>query len=132
MWAVPECESVGEVRSVHMFRVGGLPLPRLQVELRDASGRLRGRVDFDWEEFWHCGEFDGIAKYGRLNPFSGIGAGQVLVDEKRREDRIREHPRGVSRWTWGDLDRPLVTCQQIRVGMERSRRLYGHDRTIIA
>ncbi len=128
MWAAPECESVGEVRSVYMFRMGGLPIPRMQVDFFDGHGGLLGRVDFDWEDFWHCGEFDGLVKYGRLNPYSGADLGQVLVEEKRREDRIREIPRGMSRWIYADLNSPKATCQRIRAAMEQSRRLYGRPR----
>lgn len=124
-WAAPECESVGEVRSMYMFRMGGLPIPRMQVEFFDARGTSVGRVDFDWEDFWHCGEFDGLVKYGRLNPYSGGNLGQVIVDEKRREDRVREQLRGMSRWIYADLNSPAATCHRIRAAMEQSRRLYG-------
>lgn len=131
-WAAPQCESVGEIRSVHMFRLGGLPLPEPQVELREPSGKLLGRVDFDWDDYGHCGEFDGLVKYGRLNPHSSTEVGQSLVQEKRREDRIRGYPRGMSRWIWSDLSRPADTCKQIFAAMEQSRRLYRRARTIIA
>jgi len=124
-WASPECESVGELRSLYMFRMGGVPIPRMQVEYFDADGFSLGRVDFDWEEFRHCGEFDGLLKYGRLNPYSGDNLGHVIVDEKRREDRIRESGRGMSRWVWSDLHSPRATCQRILAGIEQSRRLYG-------
>lgn len=125
VWANPRCESVGEVRSLYMFRMGGLPVPRMQVEYVDASGTSVGRVDFDWEEFAHVGEFDGLAKYGRLNPYGGGDLGQAVVDEKRREDRIRALGRGMSRWVWADLHSPASTCRRIRAAMEQSRRLHG-------
>lgn len=125
LWAAPECESVGELRSVYMFRMGGLPIPNIQVELFDTHGLLVGRVDFEWPDFWHCGEFDGRVKYGRLNPHVGDQAGRVLVEEKRREDRIRALPRGMTRWVYAELNSPGATCQRIRVAMEQSRRLYG-------
>lgn len=125
VWAAPECESVGEVRSIYMFRMGRLPIPRMQVEYCDASGSSVGRVDFDWDDHWHVGEFDGLVKYGRLNPYAGSDLGRVIVDEKRREDRIRELGRGVSRWTWSDLHSPAKTCGRLRAALEQSRRLYG-------
>lgn len=132
LWSTPEAESVGEVRSLYMFRMGGLPIPRMQVEFFDDDGRLIARVDFDWEDFCHCGEFDGLFKYGRLNPHSGDLAGQVLVDEKIREDRVRAVPRGMSRWIYADFNRPAETCARIRAAMEQSRRLYGLPaRTVI-
>lgn len=133
VWASPDIESVGEGRSLYMFRVGGLPIPRLQVQLQDGQGRDIGRVDFEWEDFWHCGEFDGLVKYGRLNPYSGDRLGQVIVDEKLREDRIRALPRGMSRWVYADFNSPVATCRQIGAAMEQSRRLYGRPaRTVIA
>ena len=125
VWAAPEAESVGEVRSVYMFRMGRMPIPRMQVEYFDADGLSIGRVDYDWDEFWHVGEFDGLFKYGRLNPYGGGNLGQVIIDEKRREDRIRDVGRGMSRWVWSDLHTPAETCRRLRAAMERSRRLYG-------
>lgn len=133
LWASPECESVGESRSLYMFRMGGLPVPRMQVEYFDADGCSLGRVDFDWEDFWHLGEFDGLSKYGRLNPYGGADLGQVVVDEKRREDGLRRLGLGMSRWVWADLHSPAATCRRIRAEMEQSRRLYGKvPRTVFA
>jgi hypothetical protein len=128
VWASAECESVGEVRSIYLFRMGGLPVPRMQVEYFDADGTSLGRVDFAWEDFWHLGEFDGLSKYGRLNPYRGANLGQVVVEEKRREDRLRELGLGMSRWIWADLHSPAATCERIRAAMEQSRRLYGSPR----
>src|SRR5690606_33823301 len=79
VWASPECESVGEARSLYLFRMGGLPIPRMQVEYFDGEGTSLGRVDFAWEDFWHLGEFDGLFKYGRLNPYDGAQLGQAVV-----------------------------------------------------
>ncbi|WP_286930748.1 MULTISPECIES: type IV toxin-antitoxin system AbiEi family antitoxin domain-containing protein [Aeromicrobium] len=131
VWAAPQCESVGEVRSIYMFRMGGLPMPRMQVEFFDATGTSLGRVDFEWEDFFHCGEFDGLQKYGRLNPYGGGNLGQVIVDEKRREDRIRDLGRGMSRWVWSDLYSPSATCQRIRTSLEQSRRLHARPTATI-
>ncbi len=131
IWARPECESVGEARSLYMFRMGKLPVPRMQIEYFDIHGLSIGRVDFEWEDFWHCGEFDGLVKYGRLNPYSGANLGQVIVDEKVREDKLRDLPRGMSRWIYADLHRPAATCDRIRAAMERSRRLYGRPRQTV-
>lgn len=132
LWAAPECESVGEIRSVHMFRRGGIPIPRMQVNVHDAHGVWVARLDFDWEDFHHCGEFDGLAKYGRLNPYASSMQGQVLVDEKLREDAVRDLGRGMSRWIWRELETPRATCRRISVAMEQSRRLFGAaPRTIL-
>lgn len=131
VWASAECESVGEARSLYMFRMGGLPVPRMQVEYIDAAGRVVGRVDFAWDDFWHVGEFDGLFKYGRLNPYGGGELGQAVVDEKRREDCLRELGMGMSRWVWADLHSPVATCRRIRAAMEQSRRLYGRPRATV-
>lgn len=132
LWSEPEFESPGEVRSMYAFRMGGLPIPRLQVELFDREGCSVARVDFDWEDFWHCGEFDGLFKYGRLNPYSSGDLGQSIVDEKIREDGVRALPRGMSRWIWADFNSPAALCARLRAAMEQSRRLYGRPaRTVI-
>lgn len=125
LWAAPGCETVGEIRSMFMFRHGNVPIPRMQVHLYDATGGWIAVVDFDWEDFFHCGEFDGVQKYGRLNPYADSVAGRVLVDEKLREDMIRDLPRGMSRWVFPELQTPDVTCRRILAALERSRRLYG-------
>lgn len=131
LWSTDEAESVGEVRSLYMFRMGGLPIPRMQVEFFDHDGKLIARVDFDWEDFWHCGEFDGVWKYGRLNPYSAENLGQTIVDEKIREDRVRALSRGMSRWIFADLNRPVQTCARIKAAMEQSRRLYGRPQPTV-
>ena len=121
--AEPRCESVGEVRSMYFFAAQGLPIPTPQVELSDADG-VFARGDFTWLEHHHVGEFDGLVKYGRLNPHRGDAAGQVLVEEKRREDRIRALDYGVSRWTTNDLGptNRARTAERIRAALELSRR----------
>jgi len=82
----------------------GLPAPTLQAEIRDAAGRLIGRVDF-----LLCGrlivEFDGTTKYGE-------GAGAVVA-EKWREDRLRACGYQVVRVGWADLDQPQATADRI-------------------
>lgn len=126
--AEPACESVGEVRSLHMFSVTGVPRPEVQFRLM-SHGIEVARNDFGWEEWRHVGEFDGLIKYGRLNPYSDVELGQVLVDEKRREDAVRDEYFGMSRWIWTDLDpsRRTNTAARILAGLERSRRLYARN-----
>ena len=121
--AEPACESVGEVRSMHFFATHGIPRPVPQVVLADSEGEF-GRGDFGWLDFWHVGEFDGLIKYGRLNPYSSELSGEVLVMEKRREDRVRDLELGVSRWGHIDLapDRRDDLARRILAGLDRSRR----------
>ncbi len=106
------------------FSTHAIPLPVPQHEIRDASGRLVGRSDFWWELFHHVGEFDGLVKYGRLNPYD-TDVGRVLVDEKRREDAFRGLGHGVSRWTWSELEprRSATTAGRIKADLDRSRRI---------
>lgn len=95
-------ESVGESRSRIALRAAGLPDPVLQwrVVARDGTSM---RTDFAWPQQRTVGEFDGRVKYGRLLR-SGQDPGQIVFDEKRREDRLRELGLSVVRWTWADLD----------------------------
>jgi predicted transcriptional regulator of viral defense system len=64
----------------------GLSVPELQVELHDSRGFL-ARVDAWYEEAAVAIEFDGRVKY--LDPRDGRSAGEVLWQEKRREDQVR-------------------------------------------
>jgi hypothetical protein len=64
----------------------GLPAPELQVELHDSRGFL-ARVDAWYEDAAVAIEFDGRVKY--LDPRDGRSPGEVLWQEKRREDRVR-------------------------------------------
>ena len=123
--AEPRCESVGEVRSMYMFGCTRIPRPEVQYEVT-RSGLVIARSDFAWLPYRHLGEFDGLIKYGRLNPYSGTELGQVVVDEKRREDEVRDENFGMSRWTWRDLapKRRPATADRILAGLDRSRRLY--------
>jgi predicted transcriptional regulator of viral defense system len=120
-------ESVGESRSrVAIARVG-LPPPTLQWQVRDAAGRLVGRVDFGWPEEGVVGEFDGRLKYGGVGygraryRQAGYEAGgpagaerdavEAVYREKRREDELRAQRLTVVRWSWADLERfePVAT-----------------------
>lgn len=114
----PRSESAGESASrVHMH-LDGLPRPDLQRVIYDADGLSVGRVDFVWDEHRTVGEFDGQGKYNELRP-KGISKGDVVDDEKQREDRIRDAGWAVARWGWSDLYRP---------GVIRGRLLRAFDR----
>ncbi len=128
----PRLESVGEVRSLFMMWSHGVPHPELQWQVTTSGGVVVARVDFGWVEDRHTGEFDGLVKYGRLNPYS-TDAGRVLTDEKIREDAVRAQSLGMSRWGWSDLgaSRSAGTARRINEGREHSRRLYGRNRTTI-
>jgi hypothetical protein len=127
------CESVGEVRSLHLFWREGLPRPQPQYEVVNVAGVVVARTDFAWLDHRHLGEFDGMVKYGRLNKYLAE-PGRAITDEKAREDRARAEQFGMSRWTWPGLDprQARHTANLIRAGMAQSARLYLRNRTIIA
>jgi hypothetical protein len=95
-------ESVGESRSRVAIARAGLPVPVLQFPLHALDGRYLGRADFGWPERRTVGEFDGLIKYGRLTA-SGRSAADVVVDEKLREDAVRDTGTRFTRWIWADL-----------------------------
>jgi len=76
-------ESLGRLRILG----SGLPPPELQMDLSGPRGFV-GRVDAWYEDAAVAVEFDGRVKYD--DPFRGRTAAQVLWDEKRREDAIRD------------------------------------------
>ena len=78
-----------------------LPAPDLQCRFADSRG-LIGIVDFYWPEFGLVGEFDGLGKYFRDELMNGRDAASVVVDEKRRENRLRAVDLRVARWEWSD------------------------------
>lgn len=64
----------------------GLPTPELQVEIRTGGG-LVGVVDAWFDDAAVAVEFDGRVK--DTDPWRERDAGQVLWEEKRREDALR-------------------------------------------
>jgi hypothetical protein len=101
--------SPGESRSRYLFWTSNLPAPQLQFHVYDEHGVLIGITDFAWPEHRLLGEFDGKVKYARLLK-PGQEAGDVVFEEKRREDLLRE----VTGWkmgrlVWSDLSTPAVT-----------------------
>ncbi|MCW2824762.1 MAG: hypothetical protein JWQ91_1679 [Aeromicrobium sp.] len=125
-------ETVGEVRSLHMMWRHHIPHPELQFVVTTASGREVARTDFAWIWSRHTGEFDGLKKYGRLNPFAD-DPGRIIEKEKIREDLVRDELLGMSRWVWAGLDESTQekTADKIKQSMERSRRLYARNATVI-
>ena len=94
----PGGESAGESRSRTTMFVLGVEPPDLQVAIWDEQG-LAGVVDGCWRRLRAVGEMDGAKKF--LDPkLAPKGAGQVLYDEKRREDRVRAQASALARWGW--------------------------------
>lgn len=111
--------SPGESRSRVLFRTSGVPAPTLQREVRDPGGGWLATVDFWWDGRRPVvGEFDGEIKYGRLlRP--GQEPGQAIVEEKIREDRLRDLGLQVVRWTWRDLAEPDPLLARLRHRLAR-------------
>ena len=91
--------SAGESLSRVGIHLLGLPAPVLQHPFYDAVG-LIGYVDFWWPEYNLIGEFDGNGKYLRGELLAGRTTAQAVMDEKRREDRLRALGPRVTRWGW--------------------------------
>ena len=100
-----------------IFHLARLPTPELQFSVFTHDGRFVGRSDFGWPEFGVLGEFDGKSKYGELLRKPGQSAEQVLVAEKRREDRLRELGWMVIRWMWQDLMCPESLIGRLPEGL---------------
>lgn len=113
------CEGVGESIGRVLMHEQGLPAPDLQREFFDAVGRFIGRVDFVFEAERTIVEFDGRVKYRGM----GKDPAEVVIAEKRREDRLRELGYEVVRLDWSDLARPRQTATRIRQAFERARTL---------
>ena len=115
--------SAGESLSRVEIAEGGLPAPVLQQGFWDADG-LIGYVDFWWPEHNRIGEFDGLQKYREPALLNGRSAGEVVVAEKIREDRLRASSTrpGVDRWIWAVLStRGSLARQLIASGLPRVR-----------
>lgn len=102
--------SAGESVSRVAIRLLGLPAPQLQVPFHDDEG-LIGIVDFSWPEFGLVGEFDGFGKYVREEFTRGRSTADIVMEEKRREDRLRALDLRVVRWDWS-VARSLPALRQ--------------------
>lgn len=107
-------ESVGESRSRVAILRAGLPAPVPQWEVWRGAAVL-ARCDFGWPELRTVGEFDGRVKYGRLLSPDQY-PGDVVFDEKLREDELRAEGLHVARWTWRDLTAFAGAAARIRRG----------------
>jgi hypothetical protein len=68
--------------------------------------------DFEWDDVF--GEFDGYAKYTRDEYTHGREIGEIVWQEKLREDRLRETGRRVCRWTWDVARSPAALESRLR------------------
>lgn len=106
--------SPGESRSRVVLHRHGISAPDLQHEVQGRDGHHLATVDFWWGGRRPVvGEFDGEIKYGRLLQ-PGQEPGDVVVQEKIREDHLRELGPEVVRWTWQDLAEPRWFLDRLR------------------
>ncbi|MFB9730241.1 type IV toxin-antitoxin system AbiEi family antitoxin domain-containing protein [Haloechinothrix salitolerans] len=125
------CESVLESVSRIAIQQQGLPAPRTQVTLGDATGPI-ARVDFLWEHAGVIGEADGLAKYLGAGG-NGISSAapdlrmmrELLRAEKRREEQLADLGYEVVRWGWEDAMDPPRLARRLDAaltrGLERQR-----------
>ncbi len=78
--------------------------PQLQFPIT-REGHTGAVVDFAWPELEVVGEVDGRIKYGELlRP--GQTTADVVMAEKRREERIRQAGWWICRWGWSEANDP--------------------------
>ncbi len=79
-------------------------------------------ADFGWKDAGVVGEFDGDQKYLRAEQY-GTSPQQAVLNEKRREDRIRRRGYEVARWGWQELQHPWLLEAILREKNVPRRRL---------
>lgn len=98
-------ESAGESWTRVMVADMGAPSPELQVDILD-EGLWLARVDFCWPNRRIVLEFDGEKKYRAALRAPGKSVEDVVIAEKKREDRLRAAGWIVLRIVWDDLREP--------------------------
>jgi hypothetical protein len=106
-------ESAGRV---NMY-LAGFPEPRLQTPFFDVDGFI-GEPDYDFEGYDHLGEVDGRFKYFKPEYLRGREPGDVIYEEKIREDRFKALPKKVTRWDWAVcISIPKMRARLLRDGL---------------
>jgi hypothetical protein len=90
----------------------------LQHVFHDDRG-LAGITDYFWEEEMVVGEFDGKLKYAVAEGATPEQASRAIIEEKRREDRLRAMGLEFVRWGFGELYRPLLFIAKIAAARKR-------------
>lgn len=120
-FADPLSGSAGESYSRALIHVGSFEAPVLQQAIYDEAG-LVGYTDFYWKQAKVVGEFDGVEKYVKPEFLKGRTASQSVVEEKKRENRIRAAGFNVVRWDWADLMEPGKLERKLAAGGVPRRR----------
>jgi hypothetical protein len=109
----------------------GLALPIPQAEIYDRQGRFLGRVDGYWPDSATVGEADGREKYAKGDASDRRRSGppgpdvaervrRAVLEEKEREDRIRDTGLEVSRWSTPEiLHRAREVADRLRNAQRR-------------
>jgi hypothetical protein len=128
-FADPRSGSPGESLSRAVMHEWRFPVPELQTEFRDSRG-LIGFVDFWWPQHQLIGEFDGKGKYMDVELLMGKTPAEVVIAEKKREDRLRALGPRVVRWDWLSTWRHgRLPSQLIDAGLPRGGVRSGRTRT---
>ncbi|MGO1544650.1 MAG: hypothetical protein ACTHXA_09965 [Gulosibacter sp.] len=115
-------ESFAESWSRCLLISAGMDLPLLQPSvLLLSNNRFLGRPDFGTPDGL-LGEFDGRIKYGALTSATKTAA-DVVMDEKRRENGLRDANYELFRWDWQLLRQPELFIQRWRNAEDRARQL---------
>jgi hypothetical protein len=129
----PRAATVGESRARVLLARIGAPKPDLQRTIVDDAGRQLGICDFYIDEHSTVVEFDGKLKYGRAlyektGRIEDVDLGDVVWQEKRREDSFRDYGHEVARLVWSELD---GQDRQVRARLDRTF-ARGSRRTLTA
>jgi hypothetical protein len=119
--------SPGESLSRAQMHLLGFPKPELQVEFRDHDSFV-ARTDFFWRDRRIIGEFDGDAKYLRDEYLAGLSAREVVLAEKKREDRLRALGFTVVRWDWPLASEPAKLRRKLveaGLPLDRTKKIPG-------
>jgi hypothetical protein len=107
------------------------PEPQLQQEIHTSRGRRF--ADFWWGEERVVGECDGYVKYSEERFTGRRTAEEVVWEEKRRENELRELGIGWARWDWRDCFEPERIAMRLRnAGLRQSSaapRIPRHETT---
>ncbi|HEX2246390.1 MAG TPA: hypothetical protein VHH13_02410 [Arthrobacter sp.] len=106
-------ESPGETRTRLLLSTFGIPMPEPQVWLSTRHGDHR--VDFAWKEIRLILEFDGKSKYFDYRP-----TGQVILDERKRENALTEIHWNFFRVEWPDFSDPELLRNRLINAMRRA------------
>ena len=97
-------DSFAESWSRLIFFQQGVDLPWQQVTVRDDQGKFVARADFG-SPVGLLGEFDGRIKYTGEGAY-GRSSTDAIMEEKQRENRLRDLGWSLVRWTYADLHHP--------------------------